>query len=88
MKSTPQTHFAKLVQEFFLDRLIRQRNSSPQTVAAYRDCFRLLFEFARNTGTSRRSVWSSPISMLLLYWRSWIISRKSGRIPFAAGTLD
>ena len=45
MKSTPQTHFAKLVQEFFLDRLIRQRNSSPQTVAAYRDCFRLLFEF-------------------------------------------
>ena len=49
MKSTPQTHFAKLVQEFFLDRLIRQRNSSPQTVAAYRDCFRLLFEFARGT---------------------------------------
>ena len=47
MKRTPQTHFASLVQEFFLDRLIRQRNSSPQTVAAYRDCFRLLFEFAR-----------------------------------------
>ncbi len=56
MKSTPQTHFAKLVQEFFLDRLIRQRNSSPQTVAAYRDCFRLLFEFAqehRNKPTDR-----------------------------------
>lgn len=47
MKSTPQTQFATLVQEFFLDRLIRQRNSSPQTVAAYRDCFRLLFEFVR-----------------------------------------
>lgn len=56
MKSTPQTHFAKLVQEFFLDRLIRQRNSSPQTVAAYRDCFRLLFEFVqehRNKPTDR-----------------------------------
>lgn len=56
MKSTPQMHFAKLVQEFFLDRLIRQRNSSPQTVAAYRDCFRLLFEFAqehRNKPTDR-----------------------------------
>jgi hypothetical protein len=25
--------FAKLVEEFFLDRLIRQRNSSSQTVA-------------------------------------------------------
>jgi integrase/recombinase XerD len=47
MKVNPQTQFANLVQEFFLDRLIRQRNSSPQTVAAYRDCFRLLFEFAR-----------------------------------------
>ena len=47
MKSTPQSRFANLVEEFFLDRLIRQRNSSPQTVAAYRDCFRLLFEFAR-----------------------------------------
>jgi CheY-like chemotaxis protein len=47
MKNTPQTHFASLIQEFFLERLMRQRNSSPQTVAAYRDCFRLLFEFAR-----------------------------------------
>jgi site-specific recombinase XerD len=47
MKNTPQSHFANLVEEFFLDRLIRQRNSSPQTVAAYRDCFRLLFEFVR-----------------------------------------
>ena len=47
MKSSPQSQFANLVEEFFLDRLIRQRNSSPQTVAAYRDCFRLLFGFAR-----------------------------------------
>ncbi len=47
MKGTAQKHFADLVEAFFLDRLIRQRNSSPQTVAAYRDCFRLLFEFAR-----------------------------------------
>jgi len=47
MRSTPQSHFASLVEAFFLDRLIRQRNSSPQTIAAYRDCFRLLFEFAR-----------------------------------------
>lgn len=47
MKS-PQTRFAMLVEEFFLDRLIRQRNASPQTVAAYRDCFRLLVEFAHD----------------------------------------
>ncbi len=46
--NSAEGRFAKLVEEFFLDRLIRQRNSSPQTVAAYRDCFRLLFEFARD----------------------------------------
>jgi integrase/recombinase XerD len=45
---SPESRFAKLVEEFFLERLIRQRNSSPQTVAAYRDCFRLLFEFVRD----------------------------------------
>lgn len=34
--------FASLVQRFFLQRLIQQRNASPATVAAYRDTFRLL----------------------------------------------
>ena len=49
MKTTsPESRFAALVEEFFLGRLIRQRNSSPQTVAAYHDCFRLLFVFARD----------------------------------------
>jgi site-specific recombinase XerD len=46
--SSPEGQFAKLVEDYFLERLIRQRNSSPQTVAAYRDCFRLLFEFVRD----------------------------------------
>ena len=35
-----------LLRGFFLDRLIRQRNASPATVAAYRDSFRLLLRFA------------------------------------------
>jgi integrase/recombinase XerD len=51
--------FAKLVEEFFLDRLMRQRNSSPQTVASYRDCFRLLFEFARDR-------WNKPTERLMI----------------------
>lgn len=46
--TSAQGRFAKLVEEFFLERLMRQRNSSPQTVTSYRDCFRLLFEFARD----------------------------------------
>jgi integrase/recombinase XerD len=37
---------ATLLQAFFLERLIAQRNASPQTVAAYRDSFRLLLQFA------------------------------------------
>lgn len=45
---TPPTgtpDFARLVQEFFCDRLIRQQNVSAHTVAAYRDTFRLLLRF-------------------------------------------
>lgn len=37
---------APTLQAFFTDRLIRQRNASPRTVAAYRDAWRLLLGFA------------------------------------------
>jgi len=37
---------APLLRSFFLDRLLRQRNASPSTIAAYRDTFRLLLRFA------------------------------------------
>jgi len=39
------TLLAPALQAFFTDRLITQRNSSPQTIAAYRDTFRLLLRF-------------------------------------------
>ena len=43
--------FAPTLQAFFTERLISQRNSSPQTIAAYRDAFRLLLSFAhKQTG--------------------------------------
>lgn len=41
-----QARFAVLVERYFLERLTRQRNASPQTIAAYRDTFRLLLDFA------------------------------------------
>ena len=42
---------APTLQAFFTDRLIRQRQASPQTIAAYRDTLRLLLTFAaRSTG--------------------------------------
>jgi len=39
--------FPFLLQSFFTDRLLRQRQASPHTVAGYRDCFRLLLKFAQ-----------------------------------------
>jgi integrase/recombinase XerD len=42
--STPS--FATLLQSFFLEHLGRHRAVSPRTIAAYRDCFRLLLQFA------------------------------------------
>ena len=36
-----------LLQSFFTDRLLRQRRASPHTIAGYRDCFRLLLQFAK-----------------------------------------
>lgn len=38
--------FPALLQAFFTDRLLRQRQASPHTVAAYRATFRLLLRFA------------------------------------------
>jgi integrase/recombinase XerD len=38
--------FPALVQHFFTERLLRQRQASPHTIAAYRDTFRLLVRFA------------------------------------------
>ena len=41
------TALAPALRAFFTQRLITQRNSSPETIAAYRDTFRLLLAFAR-----------------------------------------
>jgi integrase/recombinase XerD len=39
------TPLPPLLQGFFADRLARQRDASPHTIAAYRDSFRLLLAF-------------------------------------------
>jgi integrase len=44
---TARPTLAPLVERFFTERLVRQRNASPHTVASYRDTFRLLFTFAQ-----------------------------------------
>jgi integrase/recombinase XerD len=39
--------FPVLLEAFFIDRLIRQRQVSPHTLASYRDTFRLLLQYAQ-----------------------------------------
>ena len=39
--------FPALLERFFTERLLRQRQASPHTVASYRDTFRLLVQFAQ-----------------------------------------
>ena len=41
------TTLAPLLEAFFLDRLLRQQQASPNTIASYRDAFRLLLAFAK-----------------------------------------
>jgi integrase/recombinase XerD len=45
MAGAAVTALAPTLQAFFTDRLIRQRHASPQTIAAYRDTWRLLLAF-------------------------------------------
>ena len=47
------TALAPTLEAFFSDRLIKQRGSGPNTIAAYRDTFRLLIAYTTNhTNTS------------------------------------
>ena len=39
--------FSELLQAFFTDRLMHQRQASPNTIASYRDTFRLLLRFVQ-----------------------------------------
>jgi len=42
---SPNGNLAKLLQDFFLSRMVQQKNASMQTVASYRDSFRILLQF-------------------------------------------
>jgi len=53
------TALAPLLEAFFLDRLLRQRRASPNTIASYRDTFRLLLAFAKER------LLKSPSTLLL-----------------------
>ena len=41
-----QTDFPSLLQRYFCDYLLKQRNASPETISSYRDTFRLFLRFS------------------------------------------
>jgi site-specific recombinase XerD len=41
------SQFPALLEAFFVDRLMRQRQASPHTITSYRDTFRLLLQYAQ-----------------------------------------
>jgi site-specific recombinase XerD len=47
--TAPSVPAAGLVQTFFVEHLLNQKHASPRTLAAYRDAFRLLLRFVRET---------------------------------------
>lgn len=44
---TNDASLAGLLQRYFTQRLMRQRQASPHTIASYRDTFKMLLQFAR-----------------------------------------
>lgn len=44
---TVNTGFAPLLERFFTQRLMQQRQVSPHTISSYRDTFRLFLKFAQ-----------------------------------------
>jgi site-specific recombinase XerD len=50
----PSCNVATLIERYFTERLMRQRNVSANTIASYRDTFRLLFTFAQQPADFRQ----------------------------------
>jgi integrase/recombinase XerD len=53
---------APTLEAFFTERLLRQRDASPHTVAAYRDTMRLLLRFAHGRTHRQRPSSTWPTS--------------------------
>lgn len=52
--------FPSLLESFFMDRLLRQRQVSPHTIASYRDTFRVLLQYAQQHLGKAPSVLTLP----------------------------
>jgi hypothetical protein len=77
--------FPSLLQSFFTDRLLRQREASPHTIAGYRDSFRLLLKFAKERLHKNHPNFASKTSMLPSLVFSSITWRALAKTALAPG---
>jgi len=80
--------FPTVVQRFFCDYLMNQRNASPRTIAAYRDTFRLLLrelQIQRGKSASELEFPDLDAPAVLAFLRS---SREIAAIASALATRD
>ena len=59
---TGQPTFPTLLERFFTQRLMQQRQASTHTIASYRDTFRLLLQFAQISGLRVQPVGRPPVA--------------------------
>lgn len=55
--------FPTLLQRFFTQRLMQEKQVSPNTISSYRDTFRLLLRFAQSGCAPSPTSWRSRSSM-------------------------
>ena len=73
------TPLPPLLQGFFTERLARQRDASPHTVAAYRDCFRLLLVFLHDqTGQAPSKLALEDINASMITAFLWHLENERG----------
>jgi site-specific recombinase XerC len=80
------TPLPPLLQGFFTERLARQRDASPHTIAAYRDSFRLLLAFLHEQTGKPPSKLKLEVSMPRGSRRSSAILSKTAATASGPGT--
>ena len=61
----PSATLAALLENFFTQRLMNQRQASPHTISSYRDTFRLLLHFAQQRLPHFWTIWKRAAGLLL-----------------------
>ena len=77
-----------ILQQYFTKYLIAQRRLSPQTLASYRDTFRLLLQFVQSElkiEPAQLAIEQLDAEIILRFWITWSYS---ARTPLCPATCD